>query len=277
MTQTILLAGCGDLGLRVAERLLARGDEVWGLRRQPPASFPAGMRWITADLADPASLAGLPQHIQRVAYLPTPGAREPERYRAVFLHGQRHLLAALNRKPERWVFVSSSAVYGEHSGQWIDEDSPTSPQGFNGRILLEAEQALQTALPGAVSLRLAGLYGPGRTQLLQRLRQGQARAAADHWANRMHIDDAAAALDHLLHIDAPLPCYLGVDDTPMLLDQLYGELARMLNAPPPEAGPPPADVGSKRLSNQRLKSSGFALRWPDTIAGYRELINCGMI
>ncbi len=277
MAQAVLLAGCGDLGLRVADRLLARGLEVWALRRHPPSAAPAAIRWIAADLADPASLAGLPRHIDSVAYLPAPGGRDPERYRAVFVDGQRHLLAALGPRPRRWVFVSSSAVYGEHGGQWIDEDTPTAPQGFNGRLLLEAEQWLQAQVPGAVVLRLAGLYGPGRTQLLQRLREGQARAAAGHWANRIHIDDAAAAVDHLLHLPAPLPCYLGADDTPMPLDRLYGTLARMLQAPPPAPGPAPANVGSKRMSNRRLKDSGLALRWPDSLAGYRELIERGMV
>ncbi|OZI74159.1 NAD-dependent epimerase/dehydratase family protein [Bordetella genomosp. 12] len=275
MAQAVLLAGCGDLGLRVAQRLLARDIEVWALRRGSPAATPAGLRWIQADLADPASLRDLPPHIERVVYLPAPGARDPALYRALFIDGQRHLLAALTRRPMRWVFVSSSAVYGEHAGQWIDETTPTLPLGFNGRILLEAEQTLSAAVPTAVSLRLAGLYGPGRTQLLQRLRQGQARAAPDHWANRIHIDDAAAAVDHLLHLPDPLPCYLGADDTPMRLDHLYGELARRLQAPPPPVGPAPANVGSKRIRNHRLKASGWTPRWPDSLSGYQALIEGG--
>ncbi len=77
MTHAVLLAGCGDLGLRVADRLLARGIEVWALRRQPPATSPAGIRWIRADLTDPASLAGLPTHIDRLAYLPAPARAIP--------------------------------------------------------------------------------------------------------------------------------------------------------------------------------------------------------
>ena len=66
MTERILLAGCGDLGMRAAQRLIARGDEVWALRRNPPDDAPAGIRWIAADLAAPASLAQLPKGISRV-------------------------------------------------------------------------------------------------------------------------------------------------------------------------------------------------------------------
>lgn len=274
MAQTILLAGCGDLGLRTARRLLARGDTVWALRRQPPADSPDGLRWIQADLSQPHSLLGLPDNIDRVAYLPAPGGREPQRYRAVFLDGLAHLHAALAGRPRRWVFVSSSAVYGDHGQDWIDEATPPAPLAFNGATLLEAETQLRALEPEAVCLRLAGLYGPGRLQLLERLRAGQARApqAPAHWANRIHIEDAAAAVAHLLHLPQALPCYLGADDTPMPLDQLYGGLARLLQAPQPACGPAPAGVGSKRLSNARLKASGLQLAWPDTLDGYRALI-----
>lgn len=276
MTERILLAGCGDLGMRAAQRLLARGDEVWALRRAPPADGPAGLRWIAADLADPASLAQLPAGITRVAYLPTPGGREPQRYRAVFLDGLANLMAALDHAAlARFVFVSSSAVYGEHHGDWIDETTPPAPQGFNGEILLQAETWLQAQPVSSVSLRLAGLYGPGRVQLLDRLRSGRAAAprTPPHWANRIHIDDAAAAVAHLLHLPEAEACYVGADDTPLPLDVLYADLARMLGAPAPAEGPAPAAVGSKRLRNARLRRSGLALAWPDSREGYRALID----
>ncbi|OZI54570.1 NAD-dependent epimerase/dehydratase family protein [Bordetella genomosp. 5] len=278
MTERILLAGCGDLGMRAAQRLIARGDEVWALRRNPPAGAPAGIRWIAADLADPASLAQLPKGISRVAYLPTPGGREPERYRAVFIDGLANLLAALDAAAlERVLFVSSSAVYGGHDGEWIDETTPEAPQGFNGRILLEAETWLHAQPFETVSLRLSGLYGPGRVQLLQRLRAGSAAAprTPPHWANRIHIDDAAAAVAHLLHLPQVQPCYLGADDTPLPLDVLYAHLAQLLGAPVPPDGPAPAGVGSKRMSNARLRASGLTLAWPDSREGYRALIDAG--
>ena len=125
----------------------------------------------------------------------------------------------------------------------------------------------------SVTLRLAGLYGPGRTQLLERLRAGtvQVPRATPHWANRIHVDDAAAATAHLLALDDPQPCYLGVDDTPLPLDVLYDHLARLLDVPLPATGPPPPGVGSKRLSNARLRASGFVPRWPDARVGYAAL------
>jgi nucleoside-diphosphate-sugar epimerase len=88
----------------------------------------------------------------------------------------------------------------------------------------------------------------------------------------MHVDDAAAAIVHLLRIPAPLPLYLGADDTPLPIDVLHDELAGLLDVPAPESGPAPAGIGSKRLDNARLRASGLQLRWPDARAGYAALI-----
>ncbi|WP_454691001.1 NAD-dependent epimerase/dehydratase family protein [Achromobacter aloeverae] len=273
--ERILLAGGGDLGLRVAARLLATGP-LWALRRHPPAA--AGpIRWRAGDVSRPATLSGLPRGITRLVYVLAPDARDPRAYRDVFIDGPRHLLDALDTSAlRRMVFVSSSAVYGDHGGDWIDEDTPPAPQGMNGEILLQAEQWLAAQRLPVTTLRLAGLYGPGRLQLLARLRQGQARAprAAPHWANRMHADDAAAAIAHLVRLADAEPLYLGADDTPLPLDVLYDHLARLLGAPLPPDGPPPAGVGSKRMRNARLRASGLRLDWPDARDGYARLIEC---
>ena len=172
------------------------------------------------------------------------------------------------------MFVSSSAVYGEHHGDWVTEDTPTAPQGFNGRILLEAEALLAAQALPHTTLRFAGLYGPGRLQLIERLRAGDARAPSQppHWANRIHIDDAAAAIAHVALLPEAQPVYIGCDDTPLPLHELYADLARLIGAPAPAEGPAPAGIGSKKLSNARLRASGLTLQWPDSRAGYAALL-----
>jgi len=276
MAERVLLGGCGDLGLRVAARLLAQGDEVWALRRRPPEENLPGLRWLGADLTAPHSLGNLPPGITRLVYLPAPDARDKAAYRAVFVDGLRHLLGALDRRALKQVLlVSSSAVYGEHDGDRVDEDTPTAPPGFNGALLLEAEQWLAGQDVPSTVLRLAGLYGPGRLQLLERLRAGTQRVPREvpHWANRIHVDDEAAAIVHLLRLPRPQSLYLGVDDTPLPLDELYDFLAQLVDGPLPGEGPAPPGVGSKRLSNARLRASGWTPEWPDARDGYAALLD----
>ena len=275
MTERVLLIGCGDLGQRVARRFLARGDEVIALRRNPPAGGADGILWLQGDISRSDTLPTLPQGVTRLIHLPAPGAREAGAYRAVFVDGLKHVLDALDRSHlKRVVFVSSSAVYGEHEGGWVDEDTPPAPLGVNGRLLLEAETALAARGLPSTALRLAGLYGPGRLQLIDRLRRGAAGAPASpaHWANRIHIDDAAAAVVHLALLEDVAPVYIGCDDTPLPLHELYAELASLIGAPAPPEAPAPANVGSKKLSNARLRATGFALQWPDSRRGYAALI-----
>jgi nucleoside-diphosphate-sugar epimerase len=276
VSEKVLLAGCGDLGLRVAQRLRARGDEVWALRRQPPMSDDSGIHWLRGDLTQPMSLCGLPVGITRLVYLPTPDRRDAAAYRATFVGGLQHLLDTLGHDGlQRVLLVSSSAVYGEHGSDWVDEDTPPAPPGFNGALLLEAEQQLAAQSTNSIVLRLAGLYGPGRLQLLERLRAGQVAVPRTHphWANRIHVDDAAAAIVHLLQLIEPLPLYLGVDNTPLPLDVLYDHLAGLIKVPLASDGPAPAGIGSKRLSNTRLRDSGFVLQWPDARHGYAALLD----
>lgn len=276
MSERVLLAGCGDLGLRVAQRLHERGDEVWALRRTQPAEPRAFIRWIRADLTVPQSLRDLPRGLTQLVYLPAPDRRDASAYSALFEGGLRNVLAAVGMTElQRVLLVSSSAVYGEHAGAWVDELTPTAPLAFNGRVLRDAEQWLIGRVDGSVVLRLAGLYGPGRLRLLERLRAGLVVVprSTQHWANRVHVDDAASAITHLLQLANPKDIYIGVDDTPLPIDVLYDHLARLAEASLPADGPAPEHVGSKRLCNARLRASGWEPSWPDARNGYAALLD----
>ncbi len=281
-TKRVLIAGCGDLGLRVA-RLLgleSASNQSWGLRRNPSLEWTSDLpsfSWIAADLTQPDTLHGLPKDIPHVLYTAAPNARTEADYRAVYRDGLEHLLQAVASPAlQRVLFVSSTAVYGDHGAQWIDEDTPTAPKNFNGRVLLDTEQWLhgQSAQFETLSLRLSGIYGPGRSYLLDRLRTGQTTAPAveSHWVNRIHIEDAAAAVLHLINLPNPQPIYLVTDSTPLPMRVLYDALATLVGGPTPPEGPAPASVGSKRLSNARLRDSGFSFKWPDSRDGHAALI-----
>ena len=279
----VLIAGCGDLGLRVA-RLLAlenSSNQSWGLRRNPSLESTSdlpGCSWMAADLTQPDTLRDVPKDITHVLYTAAPSARTEADYRAVYRDGLEHLLQAVTSPAlQRVLFVSSTAVYGDHGAQWIDEDTPTAPKSFNGRVLLETEQWLhsQSAQFETLSLRLSGIYGPGRSYLLDRLRAGQATAPAaeTHWVNRIHIEDAAAAVLHLLNLPNPQAIYLVTDSTPLPMRVLYETLAKLVGGPVPPEGAAPTSVGSKRLSNTRLRDSGFSFKWPDSRDGHAALIS----
>jgi nucleoside-diphosphate-sugar epimerase len=180
------------------------------------------------------------------------------------------------------MFVSSSAVYGEHGNEWVHEETPVNPQNFNGQILFESEQWLKQFgkehTIKTLSLRLSGIYGPGRaTGLLEKLKLGQIGAPSTplHWANRIHVEDAANAIMHLINIPEPMSTYLVTDSTPLPIRDLYEALAQLVRGPVPPEASAPNFVGSKRLSNARLLASGFALKWPDCRVGYASMIQSG--
>ncbi len=281
-TKHILIAGCGDLGLRAAHLLLQQGHVVYGLRRNPPGqprdaqTTAPQIQWIQADLCQPDSMQALPDKISDIVYCPTPPQRTETAYRAIFIQGLNNLLGALDTTwLKRLVFISSSAVYGEHHGNWVDENTPLLPLGVNGQVLQAAEQHVHALPYETIVLRLSGLYGPEKQQLLARIRASQTRVPRHetHYANRIHIEDAAAAIVHCLALPTPAPCYLVNDNTPLPIDELYDWLANAMQVPCPPEGAPPAGIGNKRLSNALLLGSGFRLRWPDTKQGYAALLN----
>lgn len=271
---TLLLAGAGDLARRTGLLFRDTGNDVIALRRHPPPSLDA-FTVIQADLTRPDTLGGLPGAISHVLYAATPDERSEAAYHRTFVQGSQNLVNALDTSQlTRFLFVSSTAVYGGSAG-WVDETTPEAPEKFNGRVLLEAEQRLRERLGDKlVVLRPSGLYGPGRTQLLERLRAGQVRvrAAPVQWTNRLHIDDAAGACRHLLTLTRPDPVYLGTDNTPLPMTVLYDALADMLGVSRPLRGDVAMPVASKRLSNARLRASGFTPAWPNALKGYRSLI-----
>jgi len=276
----ILIAGCGYLGSEVARRLAASGHEVFALRRSD-APAPEGATPVRADLSDPASWATVPEGLEGVVYAAAPGARQDEAYLRIYAVGPARLAARLaERSPalQRFVLVGSTAVYHQRGGAWVDETSPTEPAHFSGRRLLEGEAALAaTGLPSTV-LRLGGIYGPGRTSLLRRVASGEAGIAAGppHHVNRIHRDDAAAAIVHLLGLpDAPC-LLLGVDDDPAPEAVVLGWLAERLGVPLPPEVPAPTGgrraSGNKRCRNARLRATGFELAYPTFREGYGRLL-----
>jgi nucleoside-diphosphate-sugar epimerase len=277
----VLIAGCGYVGSALGRALASESHEVWGLSRNP-GSLPEGIDRITADLAVAESLEGLPAALDAVVYMAAPGGGGDASYRTVYVDGLANLMAALARQgqsPSRVFLVSSTAVYAQHEGEWVDESSPTNPTHFSGRRLLEAEAVLRSAaFPGTV-IRFGGIYGPGRTRLLENVRAGRAvyRESPPQWTNRIHRDDCAGVVKHLLGLEDPADVYIGVDCEPARERDVQCWLADALAAPPPRAAPAGdpairAARGNKRCRNDRLLASGYTFRHPTYREGYRAVI-----
>ena len=270
--QRILIAGCGDLGTELGRRLADQGHTVFGLRRNPPPGT-GPIHWLRADLTVAKTLAHLPGDLDLVFYLATPGAYDDEAYRKAYVEGLGNILTRLSAPPpRRIIFVSSTSVYGQDDGSWVDESTPTHPTGFAGRRVLEAEEALRaSSVPGTV-VRFGGIYGPGRTRMLRKARAGEPVVDNPPWyTNRIHREDCVGVLEHMAGLAAPDDLYLAVDNAPCtqaeLTDWLCDELG--LTRPPRTSG---GVKSNKRCRNARLLASGYRFHYPTYREGYRALI-----
>lgn len=275
----ILVAGCGYVGTALAMRLAARGDEVTGIRRSA-ISIP-GVRTIAADLLASEPPPALPSAIDAVVYAVSADGADEASYRAAYVTALVRLLEHLRasgRGPARLLYVSSTGVYGQSDGEWVDERSPTVPAHATGKVLLEGEHAALAARARTVVLRLGGIYGPGRTRMIDSVRSGEAACAEPPiWTNRIHRDDAAAAIAHLLDLAEPEPLYVGVDREPADQAEVLRWIAARLGLPPPKSGPRPGrdprdGRGHKRCRSDRLVASGFVFRYPTYREGYGATI-----
>ncbi len=264
----VLIAGCGYVGGVLAVELLRLGHDVAALRRGD-GELPVGVQAIRADLCDVSSLAGLPS-FDTVFYLASPDAGTSGAYRRCYLEGTRNLIDALPGTP-RFFLVTSTAVYGQNDGEWVDEDSPADPTDYRGLTMLQAEEDVCSFLPATI-VRFGGIYGPGRTRLIQLVERGDARCSEPvRYTNRIHRDDCAGMLAFLQALPAPDPLYLGVDDSPVSDCDLNSWLAERLGVSPPT--PVRNKTGSnKRIRNARIRSAGYDFRYPTYREGYGPLL-----
>ncbi|MET0613304.1 MAG: NAD-dependent epimerase/dehydratase family protein [Pseudomonas caspiana] len=279
-TPSVLIAGCGDIGSRLATQLLSLGWVVHGLRRTI-SLLPEGVNGVAGDLFSSTIPTTWPATaIDYLVYCATPTERDEAGYRAAYVEGQQRVLRWLNERgqqPKRVIFVSSSGVYGQQNGEWVDETSPTEADTFSGKIMLEAEQvALNSGFPATI-VRLTGIYGPGRNDLSNRVRQGYSVTIDPPlYGNRIHADDAAGLLALLLKSDAQgvalEDCYIGVDDAPAPLAEVVQWIREYLGVTHWAEGAAVRRAGSKRCSNARAKALGWVPRYPTYKEGYEALL-----
>jgi nucleoside-diphosphate-sugar epimerase len=276
--EKLLILGCGDIGQRLAQCLPQDAYEVTGLRRNPPEDLPF-LRYQACDVTNAEELAEvLKQGFAVIVISMTPSERSDSGYERAYVKTCRNLVGILGTqslKPRLLIFVSSTAVYGQLDGGWVDESSPTEPEGFSGQRLLEAEGIIQNSGYPNTIVRFSGIYGPNRNRLIEQVKQKRA-SASTHFTNRIHADDCARSLAHLIELSRKgeklHSVYLATDSAPAPMLEVVTWLAKQMGVTEFLSEAATNERGNKRCSNQRLLDSGFVFRYPSFKDGYAELI-----
>lgn len=259
-----LVFGCGYLGLRVAQLWQAAGQAVWAVTRSPDraANLAAqGFRPLLADIVRSDKL-DIPSDVETVLFAVGFDRKGNETIHEVYVDGLARVLAALPESIQRFIYISSTGVYGGGGGDWVNEESPCGPRREGGKACLAAEELLTQSrfADRVIRLRLAGIYGPGRIPRSADLLSGKPiDAPAEGYLNLIHVEDAARIV-LLAEQQATIPNLFAVSDgNPVIRSEYYEELARLLGAPAPNFILPSPETAAaqraaadKRICNRRL-------------------------
>lgn len=211
----------------------------------------------------------------------TPTEYSPAAYELSYVETLRTLLPVWQRNPPGLiVFVSSTSVYHQADGEWVDEQSPTHPAHFSGQTLLRAERLLLDSGLSSCVVRFAGIYGPGRDFLLRQVRSG--KGGSTDFTNRIHADDCAGVLVHLMRRhwegESLASIYLGCDSNPAPGTEVRRWLAEQIGTDSGSLVPSVSERGgNKRCDNSRLLGLGYSLLYPSYKEGYSALLASGEI
>lgn len=260
----ILIIGSGDIGTAVASALEDKGHAVTALRRNPPSEHT--IKFVQADITQRESLEKLDMDFSYVLFIAAPDRRSEEAYRDLYDVG---LINALQRFNESmFIFISSTAVYGQSEGEWLDEEAETEPTNFRGKILLKAEDAVLSQNEKNIVIRFSGIYGRGENHILAKLKKEQEiQFEPPYFTNRIHRDDCIGVVLFLLeksyHDSLPNRLYLATDKNPMSLYELASHIAKQNALPFPQKQTLDIHANqNKRLSSRRLEALGYQFKYP---------------
>lgn len=278
-----LVIGCGYLGLEVAHLWLQQGHTVWVTTRKPDRARELAQRgWkpIVCDVLDLESMRSLP-HVSTAVYSVGMDRTTGHSMRQVYVEGLANGLAAWKHRADKVIYISSTGVYGQTTGEIVDETSRTEPADESGRVVLEAEQVLRRYDPTSVILRFAGIYGPHRLIRIEALRNQEPLSGnPDGWLNLIHVQDGARAV---LAADINAPdgsTFIISDNVPVPRRQFYSTMARLMQTPAPVFAPwnpdhplPPHLKSNKRLSNRKAR---VELHWEPLYPSWEKGLEASM-
>lgn len=284
--RSILIVGAGYLGQQIAREAAAAGWTVVGVRRNPPRDD--SMRWLAADVLSPqdfrSALSECGLQFDAVVYCVSAGASSVDAYHDAYRHGLENVIAAL---PEtcRLIFVSSTGVYPEDDGQWVDEFHEIDSGALPGaqRAISQGE-SLVMARPDSIVLRFSGIYGPGRTRMVTMAMNAHDPLLVSEiaYTNRIHVEDGARAVVHCIGLDRPARVYCVSDSDPAPQHEIIVWLRKAMDLKIPRV----AFIGhdgtgvsanqlpetNKRVRNTLLVSTGFVFKYPSYREGYASVI-----
>lgn len=276
MSKTVLICGAGYIGAELA-RCLAESDyRVIALKRTAPAVPIPKVSYLICDLLSERDISRLPDGVDEIVFCAAPSSHTEDAYREIYVEGMGNVIAAYdsNEKKPRLIFTSSTGVYGQNDGSTVTESSLTLPQAFSGRVLLEAEQLLRSSALPWIVLRLAGIYGPGRMSMLQRLRSGEnidqlSAQELDTVTNRIHLRDCVGIILFLIESDLSRLVVNGVDKQSVTRREIIKFFAQQRSDNTIDSRlPATAGLYGKRVSSELLQSLGYELNVPDFTAAF---------
>jgi nucleoside-diphosphate-sugar epimerase len=281
---SLLIVGCGDLGIRAGVELVQRGCTVTGVRRNT-AKLPSAFIAHATDYTQRGSLDFAAQlQPEFVLAIFNPVDRSTSGYKAGFQTAMENLLSGLgSHRPRHILMTSSTRVFGEAEGGWVDEASPLASNDPSALAIVAAERLLLDSGHSASVVRFAGIYGIPGGRLLSRIRRGEICPAEPvSYTNRIHREDCAGFLVHLLELASAghvlEPVYIGVDDLPApryeVESWLAAEMGVEMDSDLTSVNEPTRHntAGHKRCRNTALHASGYQLIYPSYKSGYSNLL-----
>lgn len=270
----IVIIGCGYIGTETAAIWKKKGYHVTATTRNPERLDELSrvcQKSVILKGNDEDEL--IPLIADNDVIVITVAADSPEHYESAYLNTSliiRHLALEMD-SPRQLIYTSSTSVYGDHQGRWVDESSPLLADSENGKILIEAEKhylSLSEVGWRTCILRLAEIYGPGR-DLSERVKQLEGHilpGSGNHFSNMIHKKDCADALDYALrhHLEGVFNL---ADDEHPTRKELYDAISHKFSLPKVKWDPnhPSLHTGNKRISNHKIKAEGFVFFYPHRV------------
>ncbi len=276
----LLIAGAGYLGQALADRALAAGKHDVSVLRRRAVEWP-GVNSIQADLLQPETLKVL-RDVEDIVYCASADASDEESYRRIYQDGLQNLVHVVQAQGgyRRLVYISSTSVYAEANGAVVDESDQNLAQKGPSRFMVSGEKILMQGKGDYSILRMGGIYGPGRTYFLRRVKEGAERiyAKGGVYSNRIHRDDCVGMILHVLAGEAARQVYNGVDCEAADRNEVIRWMAGQMGIDPSTLQSTDdlkriAARGNKRISNQKILAAGYRFLYPTYREGYQALLH----